>query len=165
MIDLRGRSNRLANSSQAFAFCSRLQYAFELEWYKQGLFCHQSISFSNFHTFNVPLKLCHFQFFYRQSRDNGEVPDWRRASKHFRRQKTCRRRVADEGIPAQTSRQDSSATICLRQLVFNIKHVCCSRKRQKLDKNCLRQKRRVVRVHTRHDKLVGDTKSDVYAGL
>ena len=45
-----------------------------------------------------------------------------RASKHFRRQKTCRRRVADECVPTYTSRQGSSATICPRQLVFNIKH-------------------------------------------
>ena len=31
--------------------------------------------------------------------------------------------VADEGVPACTSRHDSSATICPQQLVFNIKHV------------------------------------------
>ena len=35
----------------------------------------------------------------------------------------ARKPVADEGVLAYTSRHDSSATICSRQLVFNIKHV------------------------------------------
>ena len=38
---------------------------------------------------------------------------------------------------------DESPTICPPQPVFNIKHVWYSTTRQKLDKNCLRKKRRI----------------------
>ena len=119
MINLLGRSNpmpmampmAMATSSQAFAFCSRLLYAFELKSYKQDLFCHQSIRFSSRSTFHSN---CAIFRFFRQSRDYGEAPDWPRTSNHFRRQKTCSRRVADNGVPAYPSRHD---TTCRRRFV------------------------------------------------
>ena len=57
-----------------------------------------------------------------------------------------RKLVADKGVPTYTSRHDSSAMICPRQLVFNIRHVSYSTTRQKLDKIFF-DKCCIVRVH------------------
>ena len=79
-------------------------------------------------------------FFYRQSHDYCESSN----KKHFKRQKTCRRRgYTSILVTTRLVCDDMSPTTCLYYHTCLIFH-----DEKKLGKNCLRQKRRVWRVHT-----------------
>lgn len=111
---LPGHSNPMATSSPAFALCSRLLYAFEFDSYKQGLSCHQSISFSSRSTFHSNCAIFSFvlQTVVRLLISQGP-----------QNISGGRKYVADECVVAYTLRHDSSTTICPRQLVFNTKRL------------------------------------------